>query len=154
MEKYLEKLVVFQFSLKIFSFFALKKWYRLVKIQTDFVAWLNLKLNRPQATTSTQELADTWVHLMPPDGRDFFKIDKIEADTAFVEIHLHCPLRGTGDVQACYQLMNYDRALIDKVGGNLVVLESQSNSGRSYCKLAIRKKGLSADDLIPAHKTV
>ncbi len=152
MKKYLEKLIVFKFGLSIFAPLALKKYDGLVQRLTNFSAWLNLKLNQPQAATSTKELAETWVDLMPPDGRNLFKISSIEEDTAYVEIHLECPLRGTGDVNACYKLMNYDRALMEKVGGNLVVLESQSNSGKAYCKLAIRKKGLSTDDLIPAHK--
>ena len=48
--------------------------------------------------------------------------------------------------------MNYDRKLMRNVGGNLVVLESQSNSGKPFFKLAIIKKELPIDDLVPAHK--
>lgn len=75
---------------------------------------------------------------MPPDDKDFFKISSTDKETAFAEFHLHCPLPKTGNVQACYHLMNYDRTLMNKVGGNLIVLQSQSNSGKPYCKLAIR----------------
>ena len=103
--------------------------------------------------SSVPELsAEAWQQLMPPDGQEYFKIAEVSADTAYTEIHLHCPLRGSGDVQACYKLMNYDRKLMEKVGGQLIVLESQSNSGESFCKLAIRKKGADVSDLIPAHK--
>ena len=38
-----------------------------------------------------------------------------------------------------------------QVGGSLTVLESQSNSGKPYCKLAIRKIDSSTEDLVPAH---
>ena len=122
-----------------------------VKLFTNFSAWLNLKLNRPKQAKNAEELAKAWLELMPPDGSEEFKIDRIEKDTAFVEIHLKCPLRGTGKVNACYELMNYDRKLMEKVGGNLIVLKSQSQGKRKFCELAIRKKGKSVEDLIPAH---
>ncbi|MEO0338943.1 MAG: hypothetical protein AAF242_06990 [Bacteroidota bacterium] len=122
-----------------------------MKVLTNTSAWLNLKLNKPETAKDAQVLAKTWVDLMPPDGRDLFTIDSIEGDTAYVKIYLHCPLRDTGDVKACDHLMNYDRQLMDKVGGHLTVLESQSNSGKPYCRLAIRPKGLPNDDLVPAH---
>ena len=38
-----------------------------------------------------------------------------------------------------------------KIIEKLVVLESQSNSGKPYCKLAIRKLNDGVTDLIPAH---
>lgn len=152
MKKLLEKLIVFQWTLKFLAFLGRRNFSKSVALFTNFFAWLNLKLNRPSPTRSIHELADIWVDLMPPDGRDLFKINSIQNDTAHVEIHLHCPLRGTGDVHACYQLMNYDRKLMKKVGGNLVVLESQSNSGNSFCSLAIRQEGLPTDDLVPAHE--
>lgn len=88
---------------------------------------------------------------MPPDGQEFFKIGEYDEKTAFTEIHLHCPLRGTGNVEACHKLMNYDRQLMDQVGGQLIVLESQSNSGKHYCQLAIRKKGDGISDLKAAY---
>ena len=85
---------------------------------------------------------------------EYFKVSEITSDTAFTEIHLHCPLRGSGNAEACYKLMNYDRSLMKAVGGELVVLESQSNSGKDYCRLAIRRKGDDTSDLVPAHEQV
>ena len=85
-------------------------------------------------------------------AKEYFKIDEITEDTAYTKIHLECPLKGTGNVEACYKLMNYDRSLMKAIGGELVVLESQSNSGKNYCRLAIRKQGQDISDLIPAHK--
>ena len=129
-----------------------------MKLQSEWLAGVlarvNIMLNKPKAASNTRELAERWKELMPPDGQDHFKISEITEDTAYVEIHLHCPLRGTGDVQGCYHLMNYDRSLMKKVGGELVVLDSQSNSGKSYCRLAIRPEGQILTDLIPAHKKI
>jgi hypothetical protein len=152
-KKYLEKQAVFNFTLKILAFFSQRKWGKsLTSWATTQTANLNLLLNKPKKAVNTEELAKTWQQLMPPDGQENFKIKEITDDTAITEIHLHCPLRGTGNVEACYKLMNYDRKLMDKVGGELIVLESQSNSGKPYCKLAIRKKGADTTDLIPAHQ--
>lgn len=71
--------------------------------------------------------------------------------TAFGVISVHCPLRGTGDVQACHRLMAYDRALVEAAGGQFVVLESQATPGLTRCRIAIRPKQDRTDDLVPAH---
>ncbi|MEL6250907.1 MAG: hypothetical protein AAFR87_02750 [Bacteroidota bacterium] len=57
-----------------------------------------------------------------------------------------------GNVETCYKLMNYDRKLMKKSGGELIVLESQSNSGKNFYRLAIRPQGIDTQDLIPTHK--
>lgn len=153
MKKLLEKQVVFSATLKVLSFFARRKAFDFVtQLLTSFSAKLNLTLNKPKVSVSAETLAKTWQDLMPPDGKENYKIKKVTKDTAYTEIHLHCPLRGTGNTEACYKLMNYDRKLMDKVGGNLIVLESQSSSGKNFCSLAIRAKGKDTNDLIPAHK--
>ena len=153
MKELLEKQAVFSIVLKGLSFFAKRSVFDgLTYWATKQVANLNLFLNKPIRAQEIDELATTWQEVMPPDGQNFFKVAEITQDTAFAEIHLHCPLRGSGDVMACYKLMNYDRHLMEEVGGELVVLESQANSGKSFCKLAIRKKGADLSDLTPAHK--
>ena len=104
--------------------------------------------------SEVSELAESWKEMMPPDGQEYFKISAVTEDTAYTEIHLHCPLRATGNVKACYKLMNYDHSLMKAIGGQLIVLESQSNSGKGYCRLAIRKADQPVDDLIPAHQQI
>ena len=152
MKKILEKQAVFNATLIFFTFFAKRPFFtRLTQWFTTLTASLNLKLNKTKASKDIEELAQTWQALMPPDGQEHFKINEIKGNTAFAQIHLHCPLRGTGNVKACYKLKNYDRKLMDKVGGELIVLESQSNSGKHFCQLAIRPKGADTSDLIPAH---
>ncbi|MEM6524273.1 MAG: hypothetical protein AAF693_10790 [Bacteroidota bacterium] len=152
MKKFIEKQKVFDLTLKFLSF--LSNWKltaKLIPPITGSLATLNLLLNKPQYASELGALANSWKKVMPPDGQEYFKISEITEETAFVEIHLHCPLRGTGKVKSCYSFMNCDRTLIRKIGGSLTVLESQSNSGRPYCKLAVRKLNISTDDLIPAH---
>lgn len=152
MKKLLEKQNTFNRTLKILSF--LSHWRitkRCIPYITGFLAKVNLLLNKPVKTNELNVLAKSWKELMPPDGQDNFTISEITDNTAYVEIHLHCPLRGTGKVDTCYSFMNYDRKLMEYIGGSLTVLESQSNSGKKYCRLAIRKLGESTEDLVPAH---
>ncbi len=152
MKKLLEKQSVFNALLKFYSFLAQRAAFSfLTKWFTSLSAKVNILLNKPSKTKDLNTLAQTWLDLMPPDGQKHFKISEIKDDTAYAEIHLHCPLRGSGNAHACYKLMNYDRKLMEAVGGQLVVLESQSNSGEKYCKLAIRRKGESIVDLQQAH---
>ncbi len=152
MKKILEKQKVFHLTLKLLNLLSKSKLTEsfIVPI-TTILARINLNLNKPRQTEELSKLAETWKELMPPDGQENFKITEINHDTAFVEIHLHCPLRGTGKVNTCYSFMNYDRTLMKNVGGSLTVLESQSNSGKPYCKLAIRKIESSTEDILPAH---
>ncbi len=152
MKKLLEKLVVFTAILKVIAFFGRRRRFNgITRFLTSISAKLNIVLNKPTVGDNVSELAKSWQEMMPPDGREYFPIQEIKGNTAYTEIHLHCPLRGTGEVQACFKLMNYDRQLMDAIGGQLIVLESQSNSGKNFCRLAIRKKGESVEDFIPTH---
>lgn len=153
MREKLSSLSTFVRVLKILAFFSRRRIFdRFTCVLTKKNAILNIRLNNPIITNNVSDLAETWKKLMPSDGQHLFKITELSENTAYAEIHLHCPLRGTGDVEACHKLMNYDRTLMEKVGGELVVLESQSNSGKNYCSLAIREKGENMNDLIPTHK--
>ncbi|MFN3202852.1 MAG: hypothetical protein ACE366_30950 [Bradymonadia bacterium] len=103
---------------------------------------------RPQ--TSAEDLAQEWNRLMPRP-RTAFPVVDTDGETAFVEIHVECPLRGSGHAEACWRSMEFDRALIQASGGRLVVMESQSVTGATCCKLAIRPAGADFDDLPVAH---
>ncbi len=153
MKKLLKKQIVFTWTLKGLAL--LSKWKfseKGIPFLTKLLAKLNIILNKPKPTKEIKELAELWTELMPPDGKEYFKIAEITPDTAYVQIHLHCPLRETGKINTCYKFMNYDRKLMESVGGSLTVLESQSNSGKNYCTLAIRRLEDNKDDLIPAHE--
>ncbi len=153
MKKFLEKQAVFTATLRVLAAFSRRKSLNgLTRWATTASAKLNLRLNRPAPAQSVGELARTWQSLMPPDGQEYFRIAEVTGDTAYTEIHLACPLRGTGDTAACHRLMNYDRQLMRATGGELIVLESQSNSGKGFCRLAIRRKGQDTSDLRPAHQ--
>jgi hypothetical protein len=72
--------------------------------------------------------------------------------TVFGEITALCPLRGTGDVDACHRLMAYDRGLMEPHGARFVVLASQAEPGRTSCRIAMRAADADHEDLVPAHR--
>ena len=81
-------------------------------------------------------------------------ISSVDDRTVYAEIRTVCPLRGSGDVEACYRTMEYDRAILERIGGSFVVLQSQAEPGVTVCKVAMRRAGVSVDDLVPAHLRV
>ncbi|MFK7990457.1 MAG: hypothetical protein AB8I08_30835 [Sandaracinaceae bacterium] len=101
---------------------------------------------------SAEELGAQWQRLMP--NPKVVPVTHVEDDTAYAEIRIHCPLRGTGDVHACHRIMGYDRTLLEPMGGRFVVLESQAEPGVTHCRVALRPKNLPSDDLVDAHLRV
>jgi len=152
MKKLLETFIFFRLTLHVLAFVGQRRAFTgLTHWLTTQAALLNVKLNRPSKANSPEALAERWQEMMPPSAKERFPIKTVDDETAYVEIHVHCPLRGTGNNYACHKLMNYDRKLMEQVGGQLIVLESQSNSGKAYCRLAIRKEGTTTADLKPAY---
>ncbi len=78
-------------------------------------------------------------------------IVKIEGDTVFAEIRSTCPYRGSGNVEGCYRMMEYDRKMMETIGANFVVLKSQAEPGVEYCQIAMTKEHQNREDLTPAH---
>ena len=106
-------------------------------------------LYRGKPRTSVEEITHEWRRMFP---KEICSVEKVEGDTGYGLVHADCSLVGTGDVKACYKMMEYDRAIIERLGGQLVVLESRANPKvQGRCRVAIRKKGVSTEDLIPAH---
>jgi hypothetical protein len=111
---------------------------------------LTLSIKGYTKADKPESIAIGWQKLFPGTSKDF-PITQIDNKTAYAEIHVNCPLRGTGDAKACYHLMEYDRFMVKKIGGEFVVLESQAVTGKTFCRVAIRKKGDSTEDLVPAY---
>ncbi|MCB1171459.1 MAG: hypothetical protein KDK25_14030 [Leptospiraceae bacterium] len=153
-------LPVFMLTLRLTAPFARVRLFAgPVRLWMRLVARLVYRASSSPRANDLQDLARIWQALMPqPHTRfplvneeryksmdsDYFEEssegagieplpDVSPPTVAAGEIHLHCPLRGTGDPAACHQLMEFDRALVRAAGGHLMVLDSQSNSGRPYC---------------------
>ncbi|WP_137888038.1 hypothetical protein [Pseudomonas sp. 2FE] len=125
-------------------------WHWRTRVIARLLANYMFLKNKGERKDSVGAIAEEWRQMFGLNR--FWKIDRIDDDTAYCEIHFPCSLERTGDVQACYRLMEYDRALVEKIGGQLVVLESRADPKvAGSCKVAIRKRDDLRTDLIPAH---
>lgn len=109
-----------------------------------------MMLMRAKPQLDIEAVGKEWQRMFPSD--EDVPITKITDDTVFAEIHIQCPHRGRGNVRGCHRMMEYDRKMLERIGGQLVVLRSQAEPGVSICQLAIRKAGASIDDLTHAHE--
>lgn len=100
--------------------------------------------------TTLAELGAAWQRGFP--SRKQVPITAVTDTTVYAEIHTPCPLRGSGDLQACHRMMEYDRRILEHAGGQFFVLDSQAAPGRSYCRVAMRRAGAASDDLDEAHR--
>ena len=111
---------------------------------------LTLLIQRGRPQNTLQGVGREWQRMFPT--KRMVPIVGQDDQTVYAEIHTHCPLRGTGDTKACYRMMAYDRRMLETIGGQLVVLQSQAEPGRTCCSVAIRVTGASVEDLSPAHE--
>jgi len=114
-----------------------------------FFGGVTLKMRKAQAQSTVEDVGNEWQRMFP--SRKDVPITGVENDTVYAEIHMPCPHRGTGNVEGCYRMMEYDRKMLERIGGQLVVLRSQAEPGVEVCQLAIRKVDVPVDDLVPAH---
>ncbi len=126
-------------------------WHWRTRWIARLLAQLIWRKNRGQAQHGTLAIAEEWRRLFGLP--QFWRIERVEDDTAYCEIHFPCALEGSGDVAACQRLMEYDRALLKKIGGQLVVLQSRADPQvRGACQVAIRRIDDLRADLIPARQ--
>jgi len=115
-----------------------------------FLAWQSMLIRGVKRQDSLDGAVREWQRMFP--SPDINRIVSIEGETARAQVQIRCPLKGTGDLLSCYRLMEYDRAMLRKIGGQLVVLRSQAEPGVEFCELALRKAGVDTGDLVPAHE--
>ena len=127
------------------------KFYLRTKIMARILANISLFKNKATRKETVKAIAEEWCRMFGLP--QYWKIRKIKDDTAYCEIHFDCSLEKTGDVQACHRLMEFDRALLKKIGGKCIILESRADPRtKQCCLLAIRKLDDSREDLMPVHK--
>ncbi|HEY2386434.1 MAG TPA: hypothetical protein VGK30_05700 [Candidatus Binatia bacterium] len=98
---------------------------------------------------SLEAIAREWQRMFPDSHAH--PLTRVDDDTIQGEIRVHCPYRGTGNVEGCYRMMEYDRRMMERIGGEFVVLRSQAEPGVTSCQVAIRRAGSPTGDLVPAH---
>lgn len=138
-------------SLALSAFFARREAFNgITRALMRGMARLAIRTKGIRPASDASDLGRQWQRAFPSAKQ--VPIRRMEGDTVYAEIHTPCPLRGTGDVHACHRMMEFDRAVLERAGGSFVVLRSQSEPGRTYCEVAMRRAGLPTTDLIPAHR--
>ena len=118
------KLQAFLFRISIFNSLG----YRL----NSFIAKSTIKSKKIKEAETLDKLGENWQKGFP--SKKQVPITGKDDKTIYGEIHTHCSLRNTGDVNACYKMMSYDREIIEKSGGQFLVLQSQAEKGIEKCK--------------------
>ncbi len=138
-------------SLAVAAFFARRpRFDRVTGALMRAMARLAIRGKGIRAARDDADLGAQWQRAFPSAKQ--VPITRIEDGTVHAEIRTPCPLRGTGDVHACYRMMEFDRAVARHAGGQFVVLRSQAEPGRTWCEVALRRAGAPVTDLVPAHE--
>jgi hypothetical protein len=137
--------------LSVSAWMAKREWLNpLTNTLMTSLATTTIRSKGIREANSLAELGQQWQRGFPSAKQ--VPINNITEDTVYAEIHTPCPLRGTGDVHACYRMMAYDREVVKKAGGQFIVLSSQATPGNSFCRVAMRKRDADISDLKPAHE--
>ncbi len=110
---------------------------------------ITLFVKKGDKKETIEEIANEWQQMFP--SKKMVPIVKVEVDTVFAEIRSTCPYRGSGNVDGCYRMMEYDRKMMETIGADFVVLKSQAEPGVENCLIAITKEHQNREDLTPAH---
>lgn len=98
---------------------------------------LTLAVKKAEKKTSALKAAEEWQRMFP--SKKLVPITKIEEDSVYAEIRSECPYRGSGNVEGCHRMMEYDRRMMEKIGAQFIVVKSQAEPGVSHCQIAISK---------------
>lgn len=131
---------------------SLARWPVLEPLSNFFtrsLARITVRAKRIGRAQSASELGPLWQRSFP--SRKQVPIESTVEQTVFAQIHTRCPLRGSGNLDACYRMMEFDREVLRHAGGQFVVLQSQATPGVSHCRVAMRLQGASLAGLAPAH---
>jgi hypothetical protein len=140
-----------QATLRVFAFVARRPELEgLSNAMTRAAAQATVRGKHIGHASSVAELGPLWQRAFP--AKKQVPIESVSADTVIAQIHTPCPLRGSGDLQACHRMMEFDREILRRAGGQFVVLQSQATPGVGHCRVAMRLAGQPVEDLIPAHR--
>ena len=98
---------------------------------------LTLAVKKAEEKSTAIEAAEEWQRMFP--SKKMVPITSVEGDTVHAEIRSECPYRGSGNVEGCYRMMEYDRKMMEKIGSKFIVVKSQAEAGVSHCQVVISK---------------
>jgi hypothetical protein len=140
-----------QAVLSLLAFFARRPGLSFASnLLTRSLARFTVRAKAIGRTNEISELGSLWQRSFP--SKKQVPIESVAGNSVIAQIHTPCPLRGSGDVHACHRMMEFDREVVGRAGGQFVVLESQATPGVTFCRVAMRLKGESLADLSAAHE--
>jgi hypothetical protein len=98
---------------------------------------LTLVVKKANKKSTVAEAAEEWQRMFP--SKKMVPITSIDEETVYAEIHSECPYRGSGNVEGCHRMMEYDRKMMEKIGSTFIVVRSQAEPGVTHCQVAISK---------------
>lgn len=98
---------------------------------------LTLAVKKAEGKSTALESAEEWQRMFP--SKKMVPITTVDGDTIHAEIRSECPYRGSGNVEGCYRMMEYDRKMMEKIGSKFVVVKSQAEPGVTHCQVVISK---------------
>ena len=98
---------------------------------------LTLAVKKAEEKSTALESAEEWQRMFP--SKKMVPITTVDGDTIHAEIRSECPYRGSGNVEGCYRMMEYDRKMMEKIGSKFVVVKSQAEPGVTHCQVVISK---------------
>lgn len=138
-------------SLSMSAFFARRPRFNVVtSALMRGMARLAIRAKGIRPARDAADLGAQWQRAFPSAKQ--VPITRVEDGTVYAQIRTPCPLRGSGDVHACWRMMEFDRAVARHAGGQFVVLRSQAEPGRTHCEVALRAAGAPLSDLVAAHE--
>ncbi len=103
---------------------------------------MTLAVKKADEKSTVIESAEEWQRMFP--SKKMVPITSIDGDTVHAEIRSECPYRGSGNVEGCYRMMEYDRKMMEKIGATFTVVKSQAEPGVSHCQIAISKNTINS----------
>ncbi len=83
-----------------------------------FLGAFTMLLMRAKPQSEIEAVGNEWQRMFP--SSDDIPITKVTDDTVYAEIHIQCGHRGTGNVRGCHRMMEYDRKMLERIGGQLL----------------------------------
>ncbi len=143
----------FKFMNKVVGGFSRLNFNSLTHFLMRLSADIIFRLRNGQRKESLEEIGEEWERMFSYPKKVIIKNRLTSNNTVHAKVIApDCPLIGKGNVKACYHLMEYDRRLLEHIGGQLIVLKSRATNGVIACEVEIRKEGVSTANLVPAWK--
>jgi len=98
---------------------------------------VTLTVKKAEKKSTALESAEEWQRMFP--SKKMVPLTRIENETVYAEIRSECPYRGSGNVEGCYRMMEYDRKMMEKIGTSFTIIKSQAEPGVSHCQVAMSK---------------